>query len=62
MEYTAEFGSLFPVKFLNHSQVKMYDDNDKEIEIPKCDKCQTFKSPIIGKHACGWICWECECE
>jgi hypothetical protein len=44
-EYIAEFGSSIPFRFLDASQVKMYDDNGKEL-MCKCGKPAT--SQICG--------------
>lgn len=55
----AEWGSSQPVNFLNPSQVKMYDSDNNEIVIPKCEKCQCFKGQVIGKESFMWICHSC---
>ena len=51
-----EWGSSMPVRFLEPSQVKMYDSDGKEIEIPKCEKCGQYKNEVIGREYCAWIC------
>lgn len=54
-----EFGSSIPVRFINPEDVKMYDNEGKEVPIPKCEKCGNIKQQIIGKNACAWICNDC---
>jgi len=51
-----EWGSSMPVRFLDISQVKMYDSDGKEVKIPKCEKCGYHKSEVIGREYCAWIC------
>ena len=52
-----EWGSV--VKFGIFDSVKLYDSEDKEIEIPQCLDCGNYKSQLIGKEALQWICTEC---
>jgi len=37
----------------------LYTDG-KEIETPKCEKCNEYKQCIIGKYAYAWICPTCQ--
>lgn len=34
----------------------LYDVNGNVIKPPICEKCNGFKSPLIGKYASTWIC------
>ena len=52
-----EFGSISPIG--TFSSVKMYDANNNEIEIPKCDKCESFKQELISPSAVAWVCPQC---
>lgn len=55
MEYECEFGSAFPVNFVGRSQVKCYDSEGTEIEIPSCSNCGAAKAQLIGKEAFAWV-------
>ena len=57
-DYTWEFGSSIPVKFLNLN-VTTFDCEGNDIEIPKCEVCGNFKSHISGKDSFCWICTIC---
>jgi hypothetical protein len=57
-KYLTEFGSSHPVRFLDASQVKAYDAEDNEIDIPICLKCGNFMAQAIGKTEIAWICWK----
>jgi hypothetical protein len=54
--FSNEFGSIHPIRFLNPSQVKCYDYEGNEIIIPKCDKCNSHKTQVIGKDSFTWVC------
>jgi hypothetical protein len=54
-----EFGSSMPIRFLGPENISAYNSDGKEIIIPKCDKCQSFKSEIIGKTYWMWFCPSC---
>ena len=56
-DYIAEFGGN--ARFLDASQVKTYDGEGNEIEIPKCEKCGSFKIQVIGKESFVWLCPLC---
>ena len=58
-ELQTEYGSSQPVRFLDPSQVKCYDSENKEIVIPKCSKCHQYKMQVIGKTHWAWICPSC---
>lgn len=51
-----EFGSIGKVRFLDASQIKMYDCDGKE-EMCKCGNPAT--EGIIGRHASIHRCTEC---
>lgn len=53
-KYECEFGSSIPVRF--PTNVKCYNEEGNEIEIPKCQKCGNYKTEAIGKHASAWFC------
>jgi hypothetical protein len=55
----AEWGNEFPVRWLDPANVKMYDSDGKEMEIPKCEICGAFKQCLIGLTAHLWICGTC---
>jgi hypothetical protein len=55
----SEYGTTQAVRFIDTSNVKMFDKDNKEIPIPKCEKCGAFKTYISGKDAFTWICCEC---
>ena len=57
MEYIAEFGGN--VRFLHPSCVKMYNSENEEIEIPKCEYCGNYKSQILGKESFMNYCTIC---
>lgn len=59
-----EFGSCAPVRFLKPLQVKVYDHEDNEIEVPKCEHCGYHKTQVIALKCSVWICCNCvvECE
>lgn len=54
-----EFGGAFPVRFLKPKDVKMFDSDGKEMEIPKCEHCGAYKTEVIGLKYCTWICCNC---
>ena len=54
----SEFGTSLPIRFLNISQVTMYDSEGKEMKVPKCDECGCFKNEITGKGVSMFICPE----
>ena len=58
MHFKDEYGTQ-PVRFLDASNVTMYDAKGKKIENPKCEKCGCFKNQVIGKTASCWICQNC---
>lgn len=55
-EPSIEYGSCGYVRFLD---VKTYDTDGKEIEIPICDKCEVHKNHFYGKECFKWICPIC---
>ena len=58
-DLTCEYGSSHPVRFPNPENVKLYDSENNEICIPKCQKCGIHKCQIIGKNAYMWFCSMC---
>lgn len=61
-ELECEFGSSSPVRFTNSDNVRLYDGNGKQIEIPKCEKCGKYKIELIGMTISKWVCGTCYCE
>lgn len=59
-----EYGTCLPIRFLNPEQVKAYDCEGNEIEIPLCEHCGYHKTEVIGLKYSAWICCNCvvECE
>lgn len=55
-EIECEYGSNQCFRLWNP---KMYDSNNKEIEIPSCDACKCLMTMVIGSRHCGWHCHEC---
>jgi hypothetical protein len=49
----AEYGSEYPIEV---SEGKLYDTAGKEIEVPVCEKCGSFKNMLIGRNAFQWVC------
>lgn len=58
-KYECEYGSCNPIRFPEPQSVGFFDSDGNEIEVPKCDKCGSFKNPLIGKEAFQWICMNC---
>jgi hypothetical protein len=58
-----EFGGM-PIRFLTPKNVKCYDSENNEIEIPKCKSCDAYMGQIIGLTHFAWICHNCgyQCE
>jgi hypothetical protein len=57
-----EFGGQ-PIRFLNINNVRVYDSEDKEIEIPKCKECDAFMTCLIGLTHYTYVCncgYQCE--
>lgn len=53
-----EWGTCGNVCF---THVTLHDSEGKEIEIPKCPKCDVPMCQVIGKEAFRWICLgECD--
>lgn len=40
----------------------MFDNEEKEVEFPKCEKCNEYKQCIIGKESFKWLCMNCDRE
>lgn len=55
-DYKAEFGCLYPIRFLDDTEVKMYDENG-EVVLCKCGKPAT--SGIMGKDTYITRCSKC---
>ena len=55
-EMESELGSLFPI---NEIQATLHDSSGKEMEIPICDQCKSYKTLIIGKEAFMFFCGSC---
>lgn len=53
----AEYGSNGNIKFANVTAT-MYDGQGNQIEEPKCKQCGLEMSPVIGKEAMAWYCFE----
>lgn len=53
-EYIAKFSGN--VRFLDNNDIKLYDYDGNQIDIPKCSNCECFKSQLIGKESFTWIC------
>lgn len=56
-----EFGSKFPLRFLNSENVSSYDQEGTEIIIPECEFCGDYKSQCISNTHVHWRCLSC-CE
>lgn len=54
-----EFGGAFPMRFPGKGDVKLYDCEGHEMEIPECEKCGGCKMPVIGKECLAWMCPVC---
>jgi hypothetical protein len=46
-------------RFVQADSVRMYDDKGNEIIVPKCVKCQTFKSLVRVETDLAWVCGSC---
>lgn len=51
-----EWGSNTGVRFLDPKHVKLYDSDNKEVEIPKCETCGQYKSQLVGRKSFIWVC------
>lgn len=44
------------IRFLDPKQIKLYDSENKEVVIPKCETCGMHKSQLMGKESFIWVC------
>lgn len=61
-EVLCEYGSAFPIRWIDASQVSIVDANGNRVPYPTCNKCGNGMTELIGKSACTWICMECPKE
>jgi len=59
-EVQAEFGTSYPIRWIGEGEIKCYDQDGNELKIPKCEKCDAYKSQLIGEHGYIWICTCCD--
>lgn len=52
-QYQEEYGTIGNLEF---SHVTLHDSEGKEIEIPKCPKCDVHMTQVIGRESFMWIC------
>jgi hypothetical protein len=52
----AEFGSAFPFRFLDPSQVKGYDSEGQEVEGITCPICGLYMNLLFGNGYSLWTC------
>jgi hypothetical protein len=56
----AEYGSSSKCRFLDESNVTLYNSENEEIAIPKCEVCNIHMTLIIGEHNSAFICANCK--